>query len=760
MPPNFTGRLAERAMLTSWLNNDDCHPLLVMRALGGFGKTALAWHWLTHDIEPATWPRVVWWSFYESDASFDHFLIEALSYLGARSAEPGVPTRDRVESLLRVLKEPGTLVVLDGFERELRAFGGLGAAYAGDEPGGADDNGRDCISPLAERFLFKVAALPDLRSKVLITTRLGPRVLEAKGGGMLAGCLDVELKQMTPADAVAFFRAEGIRGTHTEIEISCERYGYHPLSLRLLVGLIVHDLEQPGDIAGAQRIDVSGDLVQRQHHVLEMAYDSLRPVRQALLGRIACFRTPIKYAALKALGEAEAQAQDSAALDADLHDLVARGLLHHDIKVGRFDLHPVVRRYAYDRLSASDRTAAHTRLRDYFAAVPKQDRVSSLEDLAPVIELYHHTVRAGQYDTAFGLFSDRLYVPIYEQLSAYLLMIDLLGALFPQGEDRPPSLSSDYRRAGALRLLAIAYSLSGQPRRAVPLSDDANTFTELTGLESSLIAGLHNVAQQRLVIGEMRAAEADLRRVDAMHPEGSNKGFQYQAWGLLSAYRGDYRRSKTELVKALEAFGAGEIRPQGEVWADRALCELLRLRSSDSPRSSSASVALDSAHLALDLANKAARESFPSEHDFVYAHLLLGAAQRIAGEPHEAELHLNEALTRCRRVHMVKREADILVELARLCAASGAPDDAQGWAAEALVITERSGYVLQGADANLELAKLALARDELLTAYGHALEARRLATCDGPPDYSFKAAYDEAGDLLSKIEVHRAKRGV
>ena len=101
---------------------------------------------------------------------------------------------------------------------------------------------------------------------------------------------------------------------------------------------------------------------------------------------------------------------------------------------------------------------------------------------------------------------------------------------------------------------------------------------------------------------------------------------------------------------------------------------------------------------------------------------------------------------------MVEIEADILIDLARLRAATGAPDEAQRLAEEALVITERSGYVLQGADAHLELAKLALARGDKATALEHAKEARRLATCDGPPDYTYKVAYDEAGALLAESE--------
>ncbi|MCP4691696.1 MAG: toll/interleukin-1 receptor domain-containing protein, partial [Desulfobacterales bacterium] len=46
MPPNFTGRVSEREMLTSWLNHDADNRLFVLRALGGFGKSALSWRWL------------------------------------------------------------------------------------------------------------------------------------------------------------------------------------------------------------------------------------------------------------------------------------------------------------------------------------------------------------------------------------------------------------------------------------------------------------------------------------------------------------------------------------------------------------------------------------------------------------------------------------------------------------------------------------------------------------------------------------------
>lgn len=183
MPPNFTGRVSERGTLTRWLNEDAAHPLLVLRALGGFGKSALTWHWLTHDVDAQRWPRVVWWSFYEGDASFDHFLVEALAYLYSEAAtvQP-LSAREALVALLQALQKPGTLLVLDGFERVLRAFSGLEAAYQGDEAKHTDHD-RDCVSPLAENFLYNLALQPQLRSKVLLTTRLCLRILEARGGG-------------------------------------------------------------------------------------------------------------------------------------------------------------------------------------------------------------------------------------------------------------------------------------------------------------------------------------------------------------------------------------------------------------------------------------------------------------------------------------------------------------------------------------------------------------------------------------------------
>ena len=774
MPPNFTGRAAERKMLSRWLEADSNHPLLVMRALGGFGKSALAWHWLLHDVDPARWPRVVWWSFYESDANFDSFLRDTLEYLGQGEIDPRrLGPRQQAGALLRLLHQPGSLLILDGFERALRAYSGMGAAYQGDEVGQVGRVGnsshRDCVSPIAEHFLRSLAVLPGVRGKALMTTRLRPRVLQAHGGDLLHGCREVELVQMQPADAVAFFRAQGVRGGRAEIERAGAPYGYHPLSLRLLAGLVARDPQQPGDIAAARRLDVSGDLVHRRHHVLQQAYENLTPARQKLLSRIACFRGAVTYDALRALASQTSEVSETSevygleALDADLRDLVARGLLHHDRRAGRYDLHPIVRRYAYDRLGGAEREAAHSQLRDYFAAVPPPERVKRLEDLAPVIELYHHTVRAGQYDQAHTLFRDRLEMPLYFQFGTYQLCIELLRALFPDGEDKPSRLKDESAQAWTLNSLAGSYSLSGQPRQAEPLVERQIAIREKQGVKKSIAIGLGNLATLQLAIGALQAAEANLRRRFALCREIEDEfreAIGHRESGRLLAYRGAWGEAEDELAAALTMFEKQRnVQSQGVVWASRALRALLLarervLKTSEVSETLEvyAETALAAARRALELADETACTIQPVERDYVRAHWLLGAAHRAAGDITEADRGLSEALTRCRSINMVDHEADILLDLARLRAATDARDEALRLAGEALTITERSGYVLQGADVHLLLAQTALEEGNKQKALEHAREARRLATCDGPPDYTYKVAYDEAGAFLAHLQ--------
>jgi len=437
LPKGFTGRAREQAELDAWLTQDPEHPVFVLRALGGFGKSALAWHWLHHRVDPEAWPWVVWWSFYDKP-DFGAFLEETLAYLG--EAEPArLPPRAQVQRLFDHLQNQPVLLVLDGFERALRAYGSMSAAYQGDE---ASENARnrECTDLYATDFLRSVGATLGIRGKVFLTTRLRPRALEDHyGGDLLAGVKERELEGLSPEDAVAYLRGRGIRGRRDELQARAEDYGYHPLSLRLLAGYVRRHRHYPNNIRAAEDLDLTGDLVARRHHILKVAYESLSTAAQKTLSTLACFRSSVTCTDLIAA----VPERERSILDRALQEIEDWGLVHWDREANRYDLHPIVRRYAYDRLTKTERAITHERLASYFTTIDPPYKITRLADLSPVIERYHHLTRSGRFDAAQRLFADRLFEALYYQFGTYSLITELLQELFMDGIDQPPTLSDE-----------------------------------------------------------------------------------------------------------------------------------------------------------------------------------------------------------------------------------------------------------------------------------------------------------------------------
>jgi tetratricopeptide (TPR) repeat protein len=720
---NFTGRVKERKMLTEWLAG--AHSILSLAAIGGMGKSSLTWVWLQEDVLPAVQlDGALWWSFYEREASFAAFGREAFQYASGARLDPATPLYDQLRELTKMLVEKRLLLILDGFERELRAYAGLNAAYQGDDVQ-PDGDARACIDPHASRFLEWIASLP-MASRVLITTRLHPRELDG-----LAGCQHQDLTSLDPDDAVHFFQAQGVKGTRAEIQAACEPYGYHPLALRLLAGLIVEDSREPGDIRVAARHPVSAELKGKaNHHILRVAYDAMDEPKRELLSRLAAFRNPVGYDALVAVNPSPSENE----LDSALKELFNRGLLFRS--EAQYDLHPVIRRYAYDRLS--DKAGVHTHLRDYFskAPAPEKAKVESLDELTPVVELYHHTVRAGLYDEAWDLFYERLRFVLHFRFGAYRTCIELLRGLFPDGETLPPRLKREDAQSSAQNLLAIAYSFSGQSRQAVALFLSLIAIGKKTGDNLSVASALSNVAYVQLNLGRLREAEQSLRLSGELSGEIRDEYQQalaHQMLGLLGTYKGEFSWAASELDRSLSALGSqGHEQGEGIIWAFRALRALLMKRPKE---------AVGDVRQSRRLADVER-----VERDIIQAEWLLGWA--LIGESlSEAETHLSEAITRCHRINLVELEPSILLAWARWHRASKNPAQARKDAKEALAIADRCEYRLVQADVHNFLAQLNLDANDLKAARHHAEIGKERAWCDGPP-HCYKPALDEAERLL------------
>ncbi len=760
---NFTGRVQEQRWLTAWLT-EDTRPILALTALGGMGKSSLVWAWLQQNIlnlPEVTRPEgVLWWSFYDTEATFTLFIDQALIYVGGGNIDPSTMTSmyQKCQVLISLLQQRRILLIMDGFERALRAYAGFTRTFQEDiDQEEIQSSFRACIDPHLGSFIRWVAA-GSLSSKLLLTTRLFPHELDN-----LAGCRRVELAAMKTEDAIAFIHVQGVRGTRAETEALCKIYGNHPLTLRLLTGLIVNDPGSPGDAHIAREYNPVPDLVQRNHHILTLAYDALQQPLQQLLSRLAAFRSKVNFEMAKVASPFELEKK----LKEGLKELVERGLLFFNREQRYYDLHPIVRQYAYARLLRSK--DIHACLAEYFwskigkgltaevmeplrkirafTVEPSSNNHSfeeSLDNLAPIIDLCYHLIQAKQLEKAFGIYYNHLASQLYHRLGTYQIVIELLQA-FSLDEDSLRQLERR-KQSWVLDALAHAFSASDYPQRAVDLLEASIAIDRELGEKENLATALWNLAVQQQVLGKLAASERSLHDCIAVCSEvhdafNSAKAHQYIA--LQCAYQGTFEEALHHLDITLSLFRqSGATVSESAAWAYQALCLLLGGRVSSS---------LTAVQRAREQA-----EVHHYERDIVRAEWILGLAYtRLASQEagpaqellEKAELHLSDALHRCRQIDMVDYEADLLLAWAKLYYAKGQKLQAKDHAIEALAIANRSDFRVLRADIYNLLAKLELEKGNRETVVVYARSAYQDAICDGPP-YCYKVALEETAQLL------------
>ncbi|MCK4732633.1 MAG: tetratricopeptide repeat protein, partial [Methanophagales archaeon] len=586
---------------------------------------------------------------------------------------------------------------------------------------------RSCIEPNCGMFLQWLASGKP-RTKTLLTSRLHPKELDG-----LDGCLRKDLEKMEKKDAVAFFHRQGVvKGTRAEIETACESVGYHPLSLRLLSGLIVRDPKNPGDIREWLKYNLIPELKGKEgHNILELAYNSLDTNRQRFISRLSAFRNHMDYDAISIFNDFGSEEK----FNDVLLELVDRGMLFRDEKSNKFDLHPIVRRYCYDRLK--NKESIHLVLTDYFAYIPAPEKIGSLDDLAPVIELYHHTVRAGRYDEAYDLYTQRLSDQLYYTFGAYDKCIELVSALFHRGLEQPPRLKSEAALAYMLNHLALSYSLLGQCRRAVPLFKKCiNIYENTVENKDFLAVGLGNFAlMAQIPIGELDAAESNLRRsieICREIKEEFDEASGHEQLATLLAFKGKYEESENEDEIAMKIVKNEKIQWQCQVWISDSRRFLL---------TSNTEKALKSAITAYDIAY-----SRQNEVDRIRCSWLLGATNLLKGNLVEAEKHLTEALTQDRKINLVELEPDILLEFAKLHFKQNHKEEALKFAEEALQIADRCEYRLKQADIHNFFAEFFVDAGDLEKAREHGEVAKERAEC------GYKVALEKAEEMLNDIE--------
>jgi tetratricopeptide (TPR) repeat protein len=511
----FVGRKNELGLLDAWATSAD--PTLIVEAIGGSGKSALTWEWVHIHLPTALPDRtgLVWWSFYESQATIGKFLSHTLAYLTNRSVEScaKLPRNVQEEQLLTVLRTKPVVLVLDGVERLLLAYHRHDAAHLADAV--VEEEPRRCTDPRDGTLLRRLSQGGP--SKVLITSRLVPQDLQTRVGGLLSGVRHIPLLGLSGEDAVALLQELGVSGDATLMRSFLAEFGDHALLIQVLAGRIRAYKPVPGNFDAwyqvvGRRLELREQmLVSRQASILEAALEDLDPAVFKLLSQLAAFRYPVDYDAVVAINPFRPAGEDDREFGLEplhqaLSTLEERGLVQWDRVNNRYDLHPIVRAYAYGRLE--DREATYAQVKNYFEALPEEDedKVRDVADLRRTLELYHALLNSGQLDAALQLYRDRLDV-LYYGLGTYTTMVELLSPLFTKSFDQPPTLQNLNDQAYAANDLALAFDNLGDYIQAQRLYAMQNRLHLQERDASNLAYALDNFGSSLMDAGQLAAAK-------------------------------------------------------------------------------------------------------------------------------------------------------------------------------------------------------------------------------------------------------------
>lgn len=605
---SFVGRESELLILSDWCDAADPNSMLLLEAVGGSGKSMLTWEWLTKHSANARkdWAGRFWYSFYEKGAVMTDFCCAALAYM--TETDPSrfrkLQTQQLFDRLMAELERKPWLLVLDGLERVLVAYHRHDAAQMLDSDAGvADDRigGRDnwsSIRPSDDRLLRRLAdAAP---SKILVSSRLMPRALINSSRALVPGVRRQLLPGLRPRDAETMVRSSGVFGNSSAIRAYLQRNcDCHPLVVGVLAGLIN---DYPPDRGNFDRWSEDPrygmslnlgqlDLVQRKNHILTTAIDALDRSGRRLLHLLSLLQGAVDFQTLEALAIApshvnvpdgtETNISNADDLGTVIRDLEQRGLLQYDSGGKRYDLHPVVRGVAVERIDQKETSALGQRVLDHFTSrqhAPWND-AKTLEDVSDGIQIVSAFLRMRRYSDAFNALAEDLANALHYNLGADPELLSLIQGFFPDGWDASPNLTESTQRWYVTNCAAVLLPPSrarGLHERAILLSLNEpfpdSLYITLGGFANSLERKEFLAAERlRSLAAELAEASRDPElifmskfRAYSLAVWAGNRKLADELWAVLEHMGRDwrpgvYRPGQVETERALDLLNRGEL---------------------------------------------------------------------------------------------------------------------------------------------------------------------------------------------------------
>lgn len=709
LPRNWADRGAEVRRIAGLLERDDVH-LVNIVAIGGTGKTSVMRKVADHLTErPGKFDALIWFSFYR-DEDVERFFLETCRYL-IPGFDPAAheSTFERTSLLQEAIENRSALIVLDGFERIVHETPGFPAT------------GRISRREMASFFSFVLSS--DTRTTIALTSRV--RLDEFTE---MEGYFEEELPDLQLDAAIGFLRSGGIGGPDRSVRQVANAYGRHALALTVYIDYVRYRgiADDIGKADVPLTFPAETTLADRLSRLLTHYYDHLGTRERIILNWISVSARGLEMRELQELTAAHSAGPDSSrargsAATYALRQLSSSALVapNQDGAIVRFDSHPVIKAFCYDRLDSDERRRLHRHLLTLARARPVPANPLAIDEIQPLLDVFWHALAVDDVDAAFAAWSDERVHWRLLWWGSYQSALDLVDSLISS-----PAFRAQSAEATKGRLLGEAGMLLvklGQPGQALDayhegvacLQADSHRCLEL----------LLDLAEAQMEVGIYLQAEETLNKAEQLFVEvpGVPAYKLTGRKGQLSTGLGTFQDAEELLTEALQQAAHLERGAPGYS------CLFLRNRAD-----------LRCSHGQLDAAEAdyaaALRHATDPRWRFLdyEGHLRRGLgdlASRRSNEP-EANAHFASALDIARRIGYYWLEAETLAAKARSALRFEKTDEAEQWAVRAYVPVERGGWVALAAECLLIRAECSLRRGEKAAAE-HLASARGLVLRSG-----------------------------
>lgn len=742
----FFGREEYLAELDEWITNDNDTSVWCLCALGGGGKSALAWQWLSGSltaIRQLRYEGAFWCSFYEKNFNFDEFLRRALAFAG-RIDEESLPTArpDVEEMLLDVLNDGRFVFVLDGLERLMNGYATV-ATRAVDLEGmsatlshsGVSRVERRLVDPRDGAFLRRLAG--EHGSKILITTRLVPADLEVVTDDdhvPLPNAVFTDLPGLTGMDAAALWAsiAPGAEITD-DLEAIFRVCGYHPL----VISILARSVNQfGGSWNDWLRLEAHRDFNPREatseagvrSHIIGICMRDLSERSYDILGVLTTTGKPMQLTELAdvlllgSIAGGDQRWTSAEQVEEQLDSLLVLGLIgkaNPPDGATEYDVHPVVRGAAWSLLTDPKRERFLDHALSEFAATPDRSGPEELGALDRATALYRLLVQTGQLDRAWEMFATKLWAPLYRD-SATRELLDLYQELLP---DRQPlqllPLTSRRAQADALNTLGDLLLAGGKGSESDTLLRWCGAIRLQIGDHLGFLNASHLRAWQTMYEGRLFDTEYSLRRLklEAIAYGAVELRPALDCWiGIVLALRG-------EPDEAQAYFERARGRTHSRRWWGQGLAEgMVYLDKPD-----------QALHVLEELGGATPSDGSEEAMQIAWEQLTAGMAHLQMKNYEAAREALSDALGAARRAGYGIIQCFAVPAMAEIELDEGNLTEAEDLAESYHELDPHDDYRLSAADAWRVRALCRITAGDLKTAREYATTAYRLAACDGPP---------------------------